>query len=53
MEQTAPSEAEILDAFEKGEFQSIASKEELEKFRLAARATAIKGKQHEAPASAN
>ena len=53
MEDIDSFEAEILDAFEKGEFQSIASKEELEKFRLAARATAIKDKQHEAPALVN
>lgn len=35
-------EAEILKSFEKGEFQSAVSKIELEKFKAAARATAIK-----------
>ncbi|MBK1641615.1 hypothetical protein CKO12_06925 [Chromatium okenii] len=35
-------EAEILKSFEKGEFQSVVSKIELEKFKAAARATAIK-----------
>ncbi|MBV5309406.1 hypothetical protein [Chromatium okenii] len=35
-------EAEILKSFEKGEFQSVVSKIKLEKFKAAARATAIK-----------
>ena len=45
MKQTDPFEAEVLDSFEKGEFQSIATKTELEKFNIAARATAIKDKR--------
>ena len=35
-------EEEVLDAFEKGQLHSVASKEELAKFKHAARATAIK-----------
>lgn len=38
-------ETEILESFEKGEFQSVANKTELEKFKAAARATAIKDKR--------
>ena len=38
-------EAEILESFEKGEFQSVASKTEIAQFRAAARATAIKDKR--------
>lgn len=38
-------EKEILKSFEKGEFASIATKTELEKFKMAARATAIKDKR--------
>jgi predicted DNA binding CopG/RHH family protein len=45
MKQIDPFEAEVLDSFEKGEFQSIATKTELEKFKMAARATAIKDKR--------
>lgn len=45
MKQIDPFETEILDSFEKGEFQSIATKTELEKFKMAARATAIKDKR--------
>ena len=39
------NEEEILSAFEKGQFKSIASKSELAKFKAAARATAIKDKR--------
>ena len=45
MENIDPFEAEILESFEKGEFTSIATKTELEKFKFAARATAIKDKR--------
>jgi len=38
-------EAEILNAFDKGEFKSIASKAMLEDFKAAARATAIKDRR--------
>ena len=38
-------EMEIIESFEKGEFESIATKTELEKFKMAARATAIKDKR--------
>lgn len=38
-------EMEILDSFEKGEFQSVATVTELEKFKMAARATAVKDKR--------
>jgi hypothetical protein len=34
-------EREILSAFEKGSLKSVATKAELEKFRAAARATAV------------
>lgn len=36
------SEAEILEAYEKGELGSIATRDELARFREAARATAVK-----------
>ena len=45
MENIDPVEAEILESFEKGEFTSVATKTELENFKLAARATAIKDKR--------
>ena len=38
-------EAEIVSAFEKGEFQSVANTTELEKLKAAARATAMKDKR--------
>jgi predicted DNA binding CopG/RHH family protein len=39
------SELGILDAFEKGELKSVATKSELTKFKAAARATAIKDRR--------
>jgi predicted DNA binding CopG/RHH family protein len=38
-------EIEILNAYEKGELKSIATKSELAKFKAAARATAIKDRR--------
>lgn len=38
-------EVEVLNAFEKGEMKSIATKAELTKFKAAARATAIKDRR--------
>lgn len=38
-------ELEILKAFEKGKLKSVATKRELEKFKAAARATAIKDRR--------
>lgn len=38
-------EDEILNAFEKGQLKSVATKSELAKFKAAARATAIKDKR--------
>lgn len=38
-------EREILTAFEKGRLKSVATKAELEKFRAAARATALKDRR--------
>jgi predicted DNA binding CopG/RHH family protein len=38
-------EREILTAFEKGRLKSVATKAELEKFRAAARATAVKDRR--------
>jgi predicted DNA binding CopG/RHH family protein len=38
-------EREILTAFEKGKLKSVATKAELEKFRAAARATAVKDRR--------
>lgn len=38
-------ENEILSAYEKGQLKSIATKEELAKFKAAARATAIKDRR--------
>ena len=40
-----PYESGVLDAFEKGALDSVATKAELEKFRAAARATAIKDRR--------
>ena len=42
-------EEEVLDAFEKGTLKSVATKEELAKFKAAARATAIKEPAREHP----
>lgn len=39
------SEFDIIDAFDKGEFKSVATKSELAKFKAAARATAIKDRR--------
>lgn len=38
-------EREILSSFEKGKLKSVATKAELEKFRAAARATAVKDRR--------
>jgi predicted DNA binding CopG/RHH family protein len=38
-------EADVLDAFERGELDSVATKTELEKFKAVARATAIKDRR--------
>ena len=38
-------EREILSAFEKGKLKSVATKAELEKFKAAARATAVKDRR--------
>lgn len=38
-------EKEVLSAFEKGSLKSVATKGELEKFRAAARATAVKDRR--------
>ena len=38
-------ESEVLDAFEKGQLKSLATKAELAKFRAAAHATALKDKR--------
>ena len=40
-----PYESEVLEAYESGKLQSIASKAELQRMRNAARATAIKDKR--------
>jgi predicted DNA binding CopG/RHH family protein len=40
-----PEELEILDAYEKGQLKSVATKAELAKFKAAARATAIKDRR--------
>lgn len=45
MPKTDAFETELLDAYNKGVLQSIASKAELAKFKAAARATAIKDKR--------
>ncbi len=38
-------DSELLEAFEQGELKSVASKDELSKFKAAARATAIKDRR--------
>lgn len=38
-------EREVLSAFEKGSLKSVATKDELEKFKAAARATAVKDRR--------
>ena len=38
-------EREVLSAFEKGSLKSVATKDELDKFRAAARATAVKDRR--------
>lgn len=38
-------EREVLSAYEKGSLKSVATKDELEKFRAAARATAVKDRR--------
>lgn len=45
MPKTDPYEYDILAAYESGELKSVASKNELERIRSAARATAIKDKR--------
>ena len=40
-----PYERQVLDAFERGKLKSVATKAELAKFKLAARATAIKDRR--------
>ncbi|MBS0469241.1 MAG: hypothetical protein JSS31_08735 [Proteobacteria bacterium] len=40
-----PYEQELLDAFEHGQLRSVASKEALERFKAAARATALKDRR--------
>ena len=45
MENIDDFELKILESFEKNEFKSIATKDELGKFKMAARATAIKDKR--------
>jgi hypothetical protein len=42
-------EEEVLDAFEKGKLNSVATKEELARFKMAARATAIKDRRVKHP----
>lgn len=45
MPKTDDYEREILDAYEKGQLKSVATKAELAKFKAAARATAIKDRR--------
>lgn len=45
MPRTDPDELEILEAYEKGQLKSVATKAELAKFKAAARATAIKDRR--------
>jgi predicted DNA binding CopG/RHH family protein len=45
MPKTDAYEAEILAAYEKGLLKSVATKEELAKFKAAARATAVKDRR--------
>jgi hypothetical protein len=39
------AEEEVLDAFEKGELNSVATKADFAKFKMAARATTIKDRR--------
>lgn len=45
MPRVDPEEIEILEAYEKGQLESVATKAELAKFKAAARATAIKDRR--------
>lgn len=45
MPKTDPHEVEVLDAYESGALKSVATKEELVRFKAAARATAIKDRR--------
>ena len=45
MPKTDAYELEVLTAFEKGQLKSVATKDELAKFKVAARATAIKDRR--------
>ena len=45
MRKIDPYERRVLDAFDRGELKSVASKAELAKFKSAARATAIKDRR--------
>ena len=45
MPKTDAYETDVLDAFERGALDSVATKEELEKFKEVARATAIKDRR--------
>ena len=45
MPKTDPHEMEVLDAYESGALKSVATKEELVRFKAAARATAIKDRR--------
>jgi predicted DNA binding CopG/RHH family protein len=45
MRKLEPYERRVLDAFDKGELKSVATRTELAKFKAAARATAIKDRR--------
>jgi len=45
MSKTDPEEAELISAFDKGVLKSVATKSELARFKVAARATAIKDRR--------
>lgn len=45
MPKTDRFESDLLDAYESGQFKSVASKSELARIRAAARATALKDKR--------
>jgi len=45
MPKSDPYERELLDAYEKGQLKSVATKVELAKFKLAARATGLKDRR--------
>ena len=45
MPKTDPYEVELLAAYDKGAFKSVATKSELSKFKAAARATAVKDRR--------